>query len=657
MSNSEMVVNVWINSEEVQKGILRIKYDDVIIVLESGNVISSKSATNISYSIIDDPRIAQYRILLNPVLAISHFYAADIGQVSEDIFPPSSGGFYGRLRAGKDKAMFFVQGILNDERFWLIIGDSQTGRIFETQIIHPYEAETLKLLDNSEIGELWDRYVWSDKGKFLNKEILRILDEHSPSWEVISKLVEEVTITSLERGKTVRETLTQLVPDSFSDPTREQLMAFLALVMTDRIKMDDLVDPSSYIYAAPMISALLQGHLRCKVDNVTWPPYLELILQSSRGQLEQPKRTLAEVSDRFLWQKMIESFPNWFGTAISSAQELNESSRFHPRLPVTKSQAMRSRKLWKKRLASITYGLKIRGHVNPYAIGLTELVYIGAAYRWPHRHMRFITRLGTVSENPPHLQVMTLPPSSAERVMRALPQSIKISWSKRVVNLGLYDRDSEKWEIPVDRIQDLLDKKSSKRKITRRFGKATGPDTYQITSEEAKVLGLVSGGIYLENFEIPDYFRYFNLSRKQVSSIITKLHEKGILQMTYDVDDIRLVSLSSIIQGSSESVTSFVDSLLTNSPTSLAMLNDQFDKGVVISKFPENIVYDLISKLNQMGIQKDLVIRCMRPRAFRDFTSTLYHRLLKPDGTWDDDVSAFLSQARSMRRELSESNA
>ena len=135
------------------------------------------------------------------------------------------------------------------------------------------------------------------------------------------------------------------------------------------------------------------------------------------------------------------------------------------------------------------------------------------------------------------------------------------------------------------------------------------------------------------------------------------MYKKGILQITYDLDDSRLVSLASIIQGNSENVTSFVDSLMTNTPTSLAMLNDKFDRGVVLSRFPEDMVYGLVSELNQLGIQQDLVIRCMRPRAYRSFTSTLYQRLLKQDGTWDDDVNAFLSQARSKRRELSESNA
>ena len=54
-------------------------------------------------------------------------------------------------------------------------------------------------------------------------------------------------------------------------------------------------------------------------------------------------------------------------------------------------------------------------------------------------------------------------------------------------------------------------------------------------------------------------------------------------------------------------------------------------------------------------VENGVNIRCMRPTTFRRYTSNLYQRLLKDDGTWDDDVSAFLSQARSKRKELSDS--
>ncbi len=409
-----------------------------------------------------------------------------------------------------------------------------------------------------------------------------------------------------------------------------------------------------------MFGTLIRGHFRCVVDNKKWPPYLKLMILASRGQLEQPKATLDDLASetgRMLVQKVIEMCPNWFVTALESAQELNDSNRFLPRLPVTKAQALRSKKKWKKRLSAISYGLRARSHVNHDIIGLNDLVYLGAAYRWPHRHMRFITRLGTISENPPHLQVMSMPPSAVERVKRVLPQCIRISLSTRAVNLDLFDAESGDWKVPIEKILASLHRKSSMKRISKRFSVLKGTENYQIKPDEAKVLGLISGGIYLESLESSGYFGYWNMSRKQVFSIISNLQRKGVIQVTHEVDDTNLVSLASIAQGSKETVISLVDSFLTNTPSSTVMLNEEGDTGIVISKLPENKVHELVSQLNQQDSQQDITIRCMRPRAFRSFTSDLYNRLLRDDGTWDDDVSAFLSQARSKRRELSESNA
>jgi hypothetical protein len=660
MSTNDLIVNVWDNSKNLERGFLRLEEDHVLITLESGKIVSSQNSTNVLYSLAEGSDDSQLRIMLSPIQVVTRSYTGNTGQTFEDIFPPSTGGFYGRLRAGTKDTLYIIQKIEHDPRLWLIIGDSQSGRIYETHVIQPYEAEALSLLDDQERQVLWYANIWSDKEDSLREEILSVLDEPSPSWQEVSKLVGEITIPNLKLGETARDTISRLVPESFSEPIREQIMAFLAYIMMEKMSMEDVIDSSSPINAIPMFGTLMRGHFRCVVDDQDWPPYLKLMVLASRKQLEQPKVTLAELTSetmKLFVQKVIEICPNWFGVAIKSAQELNDSNKFRARLPVTKAQAMKSRKLWKKRLSAISYGLRVRSHVNPYTIGLNELVYLGAAYRWPHRHMRFITRLGIISENPPHLQVMTMPPSGVERVMRALPQCIKVSLSVRVVNLGLYDEAGGVWKVPIERILASLHRKISMKRFSRRFVGKAKTDTYQIKPDEAKVLGLISTGVYLEVFEKSGYFRYWDMSRKQVFSIISRLQKKGVLEVIHEVDDARLVSLASIVQGKRDSVISLVDSFLTYTPTSTAMLNEECNNGIILSRLPEDNVHKLVSELNQHGIQQDVVIRCMRPRAFRSFTYDLYHRLLKSDGTWDDDVGAFLSQARSKRKELSESNA
>ena len=96
---------------------------------------------------------------------------------------------------------------------------------------------------------------------------------------------------------------------------------------------------------------------------------------------------------------------------------------------------------------------------------------------------------------------------------------------------------------------------------------------------------------------------------------------------------------------------------LKNTPTSLVMIDDLRNQAIILSRLPETTAYELAANLPEQGFDKGLNIRCLRPTTFQSYTHNLYQRLLKEDGTWDDDVSAFLSQARSKRKELSKSNA
>ncbi|MCJ7817393.1 MAG: hypothetical protein MUP60_00955 [Candidatus Thorarchaeota archaeon] len=87
------------------------------------------------------------------------------------------------------------------------------------------------------------------------------------------------------------------------------------------------------------------------------------------------------------------------------------------------------------------------------------------------------------------------------------------------------------------------------------------------------------------------------------------------------------------------------------------MLGEKGEQSILLSRLPEASLYELATKLPPIGLDNGLTIRCLRPTTFQSYTHNLYQRLLKDDGTWDDDVSAFLSQARSKRKELSKSNA
>ena len=87
------------------------------------------------------------------------------------------------------------------------------------------------------------------------------------------------------------------------------------------------------------------------------------------------------------------------------------------------------------------------------------------------------------------------------------------------------------------------------------------------------------------------------------------------------------------------------------------MVSDDRARGIILSRLPERSAYQIASTLPSEAYNQEMQVRCLRPTSYQSYRYNLYQRLLRIDGTWDDDVSAFLSQARSKRRELSESNA
>ena len=661
MSSSDgLDVIVWTPEGECENGVLMVELEGVSVRLENGKTLSSKTSKGLFYNLRSGQRGVENRILLDPVFVIHRPYQSGAVQVVEDVFPPSTGAFYGRMRSGKEEAVYIVQDIEGDSRKWLLIGDPKTGRVWEFHQIQDYEADAIEWLDGGEHQSRWDNSTSREDAELGKRELLGILDEAAPSWEAISHLLVDVTIPNLKIGESTRNTLSQFVPDSFPESVREQFMAFLAHIIKPEIEIEDPVEFSLRTDLIQIFRYLMRGHLRCIHSGSDWPPYIKYLQLAERSQLQQPIVTLdaqRETPWDIFRQKVNESFPNWTGLAVNSASELFNSSKVVTRIPVTASQAKKSRKAWRERLAAVSYGLKIRGHVNFSMIGLTELVYLGAAYRWPHRHMKFITRLGPRSDNPPHLQVMTMPQNAAERVKRVLPGVIEVAWSTRSVNYNLFSHDEGNWVVPVDQIVDSVNNQSSMRRLVNRFSRKSKLDTYGMSPEDAIVAGLVSRGIYLIDFEREGRFKYWGLSRKQIHSILSNLYKMGVVDTTYDIDDARFVSIATVAQGESEHITSLVESFLENTPTSLAMVNKESNMGILLSTLTEDSAYELVTKLPAAGIQKDLVIRCMRPTTFRSFTFDLYSRLLRKDSAWDDDVSAFLSQARSKRRELSESNA
>jgi hypothetical protein len=668
-------VTVVKSGGDLQEGTLYFEGSNPYVVVDTGEEIGLEPHSEIRIRLNtsrrvnpdgrseDIPLISPIEISIKQAACRTRPYAVSSWRMPEDIFPPSTHGFWGRIRDKGDLAVFSIHQVDGSDSFWMFIVSLDTGFIYESYEIQPYEIGVFEFIENRFITEA-DRRVrlasQSENRADIQEKIEGMLDGPPPSWDQLSSLMGDVVVPNFQKGTTMRETFSQLVPLSFPGEVREQLMKFLAFIMSERVPREDPVDYFKALIDQPLLHALLMGHFQFVIDGINWPSYVRLMILAEQGQLEYPKRPMPEperVPWRILWEKLIEMFPDWQSNAIAYAKRMNDDHKIFLRLPVTRSDAKRSRQLWKDRMSLMVSRLSLRVHINPQLIGLRQLLYIGAAYRWPHRHMAWISRLGEVSEQPTHLQIMLMPPTALERVKRFVPSTREIIASYRTSNLDLFNTDEKLWSMSTSKILSAVSRKSSPRKLTNRFALKAHTGGYSVSKEEASVLDLVSRTLDLSVLESTDMMSHWGIKPSAIRSVLSELQKKGILEYNYEIIRQDLISIFIIAEGEIGKTSALVEGFLSHTPTTLAMLTESNHSCVIMTRVPETEAYTMASELPILADENGVKLRIMKPRAVRIYSHNLYQRLLKDDGTWDDDVSAFLSQARSKRRELSESNA
>jgi hypothetical protein len=87
--------------------------------------------------------------------------------------------------------------------------------------------------------------------------------------------------------------------------------------------------------------------------------------------------------------------------------------------------------------------------------------------------------------------------------------------------------------------------------------------------------------------------------------------------------------------------------LLKYSPTTLAHIGKGGLVAFAFLRLPYETFRFFMNSFEKKAAEAGLQARCVIPKDVRTYTKTFYQRLLLDDGTWDDDVSYFLEQART----------
>ncbi|TFG30215.1 hypothetical protein EU527_14745 [Candidatus Thorarchaeota archaeon] len=644
-------VKVFFPSGSVEQGILSYTIQGAIITLENNRVLYQDSeASNITFSLIN--RINLFPVLENErvdfkVKTIIRSYSTKPVMQSE-MYPKSSKGWITKLSDTGRKALFIGQRIIGTEKYLLVIIDLDDENPLDILRVNSYEINILFMKTDWEAyRELYQEPDEQNRRKLIDA----LLDVKPPNWIDLAALVEEIDVPNLKIGKTMRQTMNQLVPKSFPNEIREELMAFLSLVMKLEVPNEDPLIINNRYRSTPLLHSLIFHHIQCLIEGDKPPQYLRVFHLADRGLLPYSLSPAAEDIEHnpwdIAWYKLMALFPSKRGRVLQLTNNLNIEQEVITDIPISKEDAAKSREKWLDRFALTLYGLHMRGHVQNLNLGLHSLVYIGGAHRWPHQHLSWAARLGNPSEKSPYFQFMIVPHSSREQIRRIRPCINEINWSANNINLNLYSDRIQSWEVKISGIMQSLSSNRSFRQLEKEYGMKSRGDVYIPDKNEAKILSFMTWGFFMNSLELGEYETHLGMNVKRLKAIIKNLRDRNIIKIQYYIPMSGLTSICIQVKGPLEKIISLSRAFLKDTPSTTVMISSEAKTGYIISRLPEKVVYDISSKLPLVADNQGIQMNVQRISAYAAYTHNLYDRLLLPDGTWDDNISGFLNQIRS----------
>jgi hypothetical protein len=561
-----------------------------------------------------------------------------------EMYPPSTGGWLPHVVESGYESVFTIQNPTGKEKKLLSIVDTKSNELYFLGMVQPYE--TAILLMNRDLTVLRNT-LNSDS---VEESIFDILKDKSPSWFTLSKLVDGVTIPNLVMGQTMEETLDQLVPRSFSSDTRRQILAFLAWLETAKVPNEDPADFARKYRSVEVFRQLVRGHLQCLLDDVEPPKYVRVMYLADKGLLELAKRPQSEAVETEPWTlvhfKLQEMFPDWTQRVVKYATDLQTNGQITTKLPVSREDAIKSRKAWSDRFALVKHDLFMRGHVHKDVLGLIPVVYVGSAHRWPHTHLEWSARLGYAMERPYYFQVLVMSPSAYEQTCRVIPNLRRVDWEFSTFNVNLYQNRTQRWRLNTALITNSFQGRKSLKQLGNEFHCYRSGHYYHLSKRQARVLDLISWGMYLDNLEKGLYANYYGIGNSMIKRELETMMAEGIFSLQYFFIMDKLRSLFMLVDGPPQRVYSISRAFLKHAPSTYVRVTDAGQSSIIVSRIPDDDFFDFVSTITEAADEADISIRAFQISAYAGYRNNLYSRLLKSDGTWDDDVSGLLSQVR-----------
>jgi hypothetical protein len=615
------------------------------IVDEQGNITLSMhkpSIANTFITISEDDRFE-----LSAVSRIRKF--AIESEKNQDLYPPSTKKWAMNLSQEGTDVFISIQKICDDSRYLLSCVDCKDRKLIRLHPIKEYEATILTMESD------WDherRIFASPVSKELS--LSDLLQAPAPSWLALAKLVEGVDVPNLQRYETVKETLTQLVPKNYPDYIRDELMIFLAWTTGAKIPKEDPLDFLEDVdnkFKSGLLKGLVFGHIHCLIQGIEPPKYVRILALANRELLESNMGPITEEFEldnwRETWYKLMEIFPDRRSRVIDLAQSFTSKQEIHTSIPISRKEAKNSKDAWLDRYLLIRSNFTMRGYVQDKRIGLTKLVYIGGAHRWPHKHLQYTARLGNLGQKPPYIQFMLMPKTGAERLLRLKQNIAQIDWSASRMNFNLYDRNNDNWKCNVSHFTRSFQGKRTVKHLNKEFNLKGTNDVTTLSEEDSKILDLLSGGLYIHALEKGNYDDILQTNKGHLKERIASYLETGLIQLQYVPTIHGLTSICLEIRGNPKQLYSIARSSLKHLPSATALVSENEKLCVVMARVPAEQAYEILVNIPNRVTEYGISVKGYRVFAYAGYLHDLYQRLRNPDGTWDDDVTGLLSQISS----------
>ncbi|MHA2302018.1 MAG: hypothetical protein ACXACD_13815, partial [Candidatus Thorarchaeota archaeon] len=241
------------------------------------------------------------RIHLTPEIVVERNYVLE-GSRPEPLYPPSSNGWFSRIVTRGSPCIIFLHDVSNDDRKWLSIVDANSLEILEAHPVLQYEAGVLELIDET-IESVRTLEAISEPHNEQARQIIEdVLEGPPPSWSELSSIAKDVYIPGLHIGETMRSTMEQLVPNQMTNIVREQIMAFLAMIIKNQIPDDDPVDYYFQISPKPILASLINRHLQSILRKTEVPSYVRILQESAARRLTGSSKTVSRAFEDDVWQ-------------------------------------------------------------------------------------------------------------------------------------------------------------------------------------------------------------------------------------------------------------------------------------------------------------------------------------------------------------------